>query len=393
MPHFRYQALNATQQPVSGEIAADNFTDALSQLAAQGLVVQSLVDLAVVGQSAPRITSAEDQAAWHQLVPMLERSRALLPPLQAFAAELPPGRQRSKLELLTNTLERGSTAEDTTWALQKLPGYWIPLLSAAAVSRDPGRILRQFLRESAQAEQLRWQWWQTSAYPLLLLNLAVGVLVALSFLVIPIFRDVFSGFGLRTPLPTYVVLTIAEWITSGRILLVIMVLVLLGFGLYYAARWLSPALREWWADRFATWIGHSTVIARFTQFTADLLEAGISPGHALRLAGLATGSRSIQRAASRVAAGLETASEESREKNRRLLSRTVHYALVSATANSSRIRLLREISASYAERARWRLSWARGFVEPLAICVVGLVVGGVALALFLPLFNLLHALA
>jgi type II secretory pathway component PulF len=394
MPHYRYQALNATNQQVSGEIAADDFSAALSQLAAQGLVVQSLVDVTVTGQSAPRVASAEDPAAWQQLVPMLERSRALLPPLQAFAAELPPGRHRRKLELLTNTLERGSiTAEDATSALRTLPGYWIPLLSAATVSRDPGRILREFLRESEQAEELRRQWWQTLAYPLLLVGLAAGVLVALSFLVIPIFRHVFSGFGLRTPLPTYVVLTIAEWITSGRILLVIIVATLLGFGFYHALRWLSPTLREWWADCFATWLGHSTTIARFTQFTADLLEAQISPAHALRLAGQATGSRSIQRAASRVAAGLETATEEARDKNRRLLTRTVHYALVSGISNASRVRLLREISASHAERVRWRLSWTRGFVEPLAILVVGLLVGGVTLALFLPLFNLLHALA
>ena len=73
--------------------------------------------------------------------------------------------------------------------LRSLPGYWIPLLGAATASRDPGRILREFLRESQQAEDLRRQWRLTLAYPLLLLILAAVVIVAFSFLVIPIFRD------------------------------------------------------------------------------------------------------------------------------------------------------------------------------------------------------------
>lgn len=394
MPHYRYQALNANDQLSSGEITADNFATALEQLAAKGLVVQSLVDLTVAEQTQPVAANAEDEAAWQQqLVLLLQSGRELLPPLKAFAEELSHGRHRRQLELLISTLERGNiTAAEATATLRALPGYWIPLLSAATVSRDPGRILREFLRESEQAEELRRLWWQASAYPLILFGLAAGVLVALSFLVIPIFRNIFSGFGIRVPMPTYLVLTIAEWITSGRLLIAIVVVAALAFGLYRGLRWLSPPVREWWADRFATWIGHSTAIARFTQFTADLLEAEISPGHALRLAGLAAGNGSIQRAAARVAAGLVAATEEARDKNRRLLTRTVHYALVTSTANASRVRLLREISASYTERMRWWLSWTRGFVEPLAILVVGLIVGSVACALFFPLINLLHAL-
>ncbi|WP_254512598.1 type II secretion system F family protein [Anatilimnocola floriformis] len=394
MPQYRYQALNANQQPVSGEITADGFADALSQLAAQGLAVQALVDMAVSEQAGLAVSSVEDQVAWQQqLLKLLERGRELLPPLKAFVEELPVGQRRRQLELLTSTLERGNIPADAMATLQSLPGYWIPLLSAATASRDPGRILREFLRETEQAEQLRRQWRQTLAYPLLLISLAVAVLIGLSIIVIPIFRNIFDGFGIRVPLPTRLVLVISEWITSGRVLVVIVVGGLLSFGLYRACRWLSPALRESWADRFALWIGHSTAIARFAQFTADLLEAEVSPEHALRLAGLATGSGPIQRAAVRVAAGLTSSTEEACEKNRRVLTRTVHYALVTPNSKTGRMRLLREIGASYAERMSWRLSWARGFVEPLAICLVGLIVGGVAFALFLPLFSLLHALA
>lgn len=394
MPQYRYQALNAEQQPVTGEVTAANLTDALVQLTANGLTVQSLADVAMAAPAVAPSRAVDDHAWREQLVQMVKRGRELLPPLQAFAQELPVGPHRRQLELLTSTLARDNiTADEVSATLRSLPGYWIPLLAAATASRDPGRVLREFLRESQQAEDLRRQWWLTLAYPLLLIAIATAVLVGLSLLVIPVFREIFQGFGVRMPLLTRIVLTIGDWIASGKALIVIVTCLLLAVGLWQARRWLSSALREWWQDFFATRIGHFIAIARFSQFTADLLEAEVEPCHALRLAGLATGSGSIGRAANRVAASLDGSTEDWQAKNRSVLTRTVHYALVSPQMNSARVRLLREISASHAERMRWRLSWTRGLIEPLAILVVGLIVGGVALALFYPMFQLIHGLS
>jgi type II secretory pathway component PulF len=58
-----------------------------------------------------------------------------------------------------------------------------------------------------------------------------------------------------------------------------------------------------------------------------------------------------------------------------------------------RVRLLREISTCHAERVRAGRSWTSGIIEPIAICVVGLVVGWTVLALFLPLVSLIRGLS
>ena len=59
----------------------------------------------------------------------------------------------------------------------------------------------------------------------------------------------------------------------------------------------------------------------------------------------------------------------------------------------ARIHLLKELSAGYAQRVRERFSWTGGIVEPLAIAMVGLIVIGVVLALFLPLIQLVNNLS
>lgn len=415
MPQYRYQALNADRQPVAGEITASGLAQAVAELEARGLTVQSIVDAAAEQTSAGPATggasgdnpfalqtaaealAAEQAALRLHMQEVIARGRELLPPLAAYAAEMPASKQRRQLTAVLQILERGDAGAATT-ALAALPGYWIPLLSAAASSRDPGRVLREFLQESQRAAELSRQWWQALTYPAILFGLAVTVMTILSLLVIPIFREIFQGFGLQLPWITQGVLTIADWFTSGRIVWAALVVVLL-FVILRAIRQRVPAgLREWFGDRFGTGWGRSTTLARLAQFTADLLEAGLSPAQALRLAGMATGRGTMKRAAWRVAGMLDSpqaavAVNAAQRRSRQLLSATVLYALQGSLSTTARVRLLRELSGCYAERTRNRLSWTRGIVEPIAIVAIGLIVGTTVLALFMPLFMLINGLA
>lgn len=415
MPHYRYQALNADRQPFAGEIAAEGLAQAVAQLEAQGLTVLSIVDAAAEHPAAPAAeespggdnpfapqTGAERAAAEETILRLhmeqvIERGRDLLPPLRAYAAEMPAGKRRRELEAVLRVLDCGDAAAAAS-SLSALPGYWIPLLSAASSSRDPGRVLREFLQQSQRAADLNRQWWLTLAYPAFLAGIVVVVMAALSILVIPIFRDIFSGFGLELPWLTQEVLTVSDWFASGRIIFVALVLIALAV-LFFKGRQLLPAgLRDWLGDRFDPLWGRSTAMARLAHFTADLLEAELSPAHALRLAGMATNRGAIKRAAWRVAGALEARQavasvDPAQRRSRRLVSATVLHALQVPLPTAARVRLLREISGCHADRARIRLSWTRGILEPIAICTIGLIVGVTILALFMPLFALIHALS
>src|SRR5687767_11283945 len=169
MAYFQFQATNAQRQPVSGQLPADSVAHALSQLEARGLTVQSIgyapVDAMLAGEN-PRAEQSPEQAALQShLARVLERGQTMVPALRAFAQELPGGRRRRQLERAIGVLERGDVAAASS-DLARLPEFWVPLLSAATASRDPGRILSQFLTESEQAAELRRQWWQALAYPL-----------------------------------------------------------------------------------------------------------------------------------------------------------------------------------------------------------------------------------
>jgi len=411
MAHFRYQALNAQQESVAGELHADSVAQALAQLEAKGLSVQSIGYVASESASAqpaptaaraagsspqsrdvPAGDSALQAALQLHLARVLEHGGAIVPALRAYAEEMTSPHRRRQLNTVLGVLQRGDTAEAAA-ALQKLPSFWIPLLGAATSSRDPGRVLREFLKESQRAEELRRQWWQAIAYPLFVAGCAAAVIVALSFFVIPIFREMFASFGLKLPGLTQLVFTVAAWITSGRILLDAALFAALVAILLLASRLVPLKVREWFSDRFGTLLSRRTALARFSQFTADLLEAGLDIPSALRIAGFATNSSRVRRAAWRLAHDLSAGQPLTPYAYQPYLTSTVMHALRSEMPPATRVRLLGEISGCHADRASRGLSWTRGVVEPLAICLIGVIVGGTVLALFLPLFSLIQGLS
>lgn len=409
MPNFQYRALNANHELVSGEVEADAVGQAIALIEANGLVVQSIglaspeptspfyspAEASIAAQTqhavSPDATVAQQVLAAH-MAKVLRQGQAIAPALHAYTAEMPSGRRRRELGTVCRVLEGGDSAGAAA-ALAALPDYWIPLLSSATASQDPGRVLQGFLQESRRADELRRQWWATLAYPLLVFCLAIAVLLALCLTIVPAFREIFDDFGLELPALTMFVLNVSRWITEGAGLVIIVALVLI-IGTFLMFRLTLPtSFGAWLRNGYGAFLGRSTAIAQFSRFAADLLEAGVDTPTAVRIAAYATNRPSFQFAGWELASALQAGDVASSSLDQPPLTATAVYALKSAMPATSRIRLLREISAFRADVARHRLSWAHGFVGPAALTAIGLVVGGVVLALFLPLIDLINNLS
>jgi type II secretory pathway component PulF len=323
---------------------------------------------------------------------VIERGRAILPALEAYAQELPAGRQRQQMQSVCRLLSSGSTTE-TTAALAAAPEYWIPLLSAATSSADPDQVLDKFLTESQRTDEIRQQWWLTLAYPIGLACLALLVLVALSLFVIPEFGNIFREFGLELPGLTQFVLVVAAWLSSWQGFATALAAVAVVVAALLLNRRLPAGRFGRWSERLRLPFGRRSAVARFSRFVADLLEAGLSTPDALRIAGFTVNHSRLQRSAWLLANDLETTGKTSHRVARLPLTTTLFEALSADVPMPTRVRLLRGVSACHAERVRIGLSWASGIVEPLGICFVGFVVGMVVLGLFIPLVKLIEGLS
>ncbi len=395
MPYFNYQAVNAAGDSVSGRVEASNVQQAIADLQAAGWDVHSIgIALsAAAADAAPLPSRGRNEADLKaHLERVLGQAQAIVPALSAYAQELPLGRQRRELRRVCRVLETGDAAAATA-ALAELPEYWTPLLSAAASSHDPSRVLNRFLDESHAALELRSQWRKTLTYPVVIAALSLGVLVALSVFVIPAFANIFRDFDLRLPQVTILTLIAAGALTSGPA--IVAVLFALGLALLFALlpsllpRAASTKLADWWSG---LWGGRPR-IADFARFTADLLDAGLKLPDAVTIAGASTRRPRLEAAAADLARDIETGHSFDPARYGEPLSSTVAFALGAQTSPESRSRLLKEISVCHADRLRGQLSWSHGLLGPVAICVTGFLVGFVVLSLFLPLVTLINNLA
>jgi len=396
MPKFYYQAFDAARKLLADECDAENLQQAIARLESDGL---ELVSIALASDWSPDASQStivqgiavESGVLRSHMARVLEQGRAIAPALRAYAEEMSAGRRQRELLTVVEVMERGNV-EEATAALAKLPGYWIPLLSAATSSRDPARVLREFLHESQQAEDLRRQRWLMVAYPLLIAILSAVLLLALCFFVIPVFRDMLYSFNMRLPLVTKILLDISWWITSGRAVVDLAILAGIIALLWFLKR-LFPAVGEWFSERISLPYGRSTAVAQLAHFTADLLESGLSVPASLRVATITIQRPQLRRAVRDFALQVQRPGYAASIILRSPIPATIRHSLLTDVPTDTRIRLLREISRAYADRAQRKLSWTRGIVEPIAIASVGLIVGGTVIALFYPLFNLVTKLS
>jgi type II secretory pathway component PulF len=373
----------------------------------QSIGYASSTPLDTLGASAPRVKSAErahdvapglagesrEQAALRTHVAnILDRGRNITPALRAYADELPAGRQRRQLLAVCRVLTRGSESEATS-ALAALPEYWIPLLSAATSSSDPGHMLSEFLSESQRTDQLRHQWWLALAYPIVLAGLALMVMLGLSVFVIPQFASIFLEFDLELPPLTSWILNIAAWLASWGGLILALLGGMLVVLLLNANRLIPKPIVAWLSDWIRPPFGRRASVARFARFLADLLEADVELPDALRIAGHSIQRARMQRAAWRLANEIERDKGQSSRVFERPLSASVYQAISADMTTAARVHLLREISSAHADRVRIGLSWTSGLIEPAAIVLVGFVIGAIVLGLFLPLVRLVEGLS
>jgi type II secretory pathway component PulF len=394
MPHFTYQALNANGESVSGGVEADNVQQAIIKLQEAGLDVHAIgvAPAAVKAEDSRRAAPARQQDVVRaHIEQVLGRAQFIVPALSAYAEEQPVGRQRRELRRVCRVLDRNDPTAATA-ALADLPEYWTPLLSAAASSNDPARVLNEFLDESQAAAELRRQSVNSLAYPLVIAALATAVLLALSIFVIPGFESIFRDFGLELPSLTLLTLAVAAAVTS----LPVMIAILLGLGIATLVVLLPRAIpipgAAQLADAWSRMWGRTPGAADFARYAAELLEAGVKLPDAVRIAAASTRRPMLRLAAADLASDLETGHPFGPSRYSEPLSATVALALEVPASAESRVRLLKEISACQSDRLRNRLSWSHGLLGPVAICVTGFLVGFIVLSLFLPLVDLINNL-
>ena len=403
MPNFTYRGVTAAGGQVRAEITAPDERAAARQLRSQGIVVQniavkrgggtslSLGDVPGLNGLLGGVRGKDISVFSRQFATMIAAGLPLVQCLQTLGMQMERKRFQDIIAKVASDVESGSTLSD---ALGRFPRVFDELYVNLVHVGETGGVLDSMLSrlstylEKAQALKHRVQ--MAIVYPILVMTIAVLVVAFLMIFIIPIFAAFFENAGVPLPLPTRIVIAVSHGVTRYWYV----ILAVWAAGMYGFRAWYRTEAGRLAVDRFflrAPIFGplvRKIAIARFTRTLSALLGGGVPIIDALRITAKTAGNRvvenSVMRARERVMAG-HTLGE--RLKDGGVFPPMVVQMVIVGEQTGALDNMLAKVADYYEDEVDVAVSGLTALLEPLLIVFLGVVIGGIVIAIYLPIFK------
>ena len=228
-------------------------------------------------------------------------------------------------------------------------------------------------------------------YPTVVTVVAIGITVFLMVKVIPVFGDIYSGFGAKLPAPTQVMINISH-IMQKYILVFLLGTGAAVYGWFHFIK--TPGGRWFWDSRriklpiFGS-IAHKICLARFTRTFASLVRSGVPILEVLHIVSQTVGNVVMEKSIKEVGTDIERGESISNALGKHPIFPTMIVRMVTAGEQTGKIdNMLERISDFLDEEIENTLSGLTSLIEPLLIVVLGVVIGSMVICMFLPIFKM-----
>ena len=298
-------------------------------------------------------------------------------------------------KVLTDVRTRVEGGAMYSEALEAYPTIFDELYVSMMRAGEMGGILAEVSDRVAgfleSSNKLRGKVKSAMMYPTVVIIVAMILATALVMFVLPVFAEMFSGFGGGLPAPTQALLDFSDWL-RGNALIVTIIIAAAVFGFKKYAKTEKGAIE---IDRFKLnfpslgQLATKVAISRFASTFAQLLSSGVPIIQALDIVCVATGNKviggAILEAKEAVKQGQPLSSSLSGNK---YYPRIVIHMLASGEKTGKIDVMMQKLSDFYEDEVETMLDGLTSMIEPLLMVFVGIVIGGVVLCMFLPIFKM-----
>jgi type IV pilus assembly protein PilC len=402
MPTFAYSGRTRGGETVTGERVADTMDAAVAALRREQIMV-TRIDAA---KAAAAKAEAKPKAAKGKSVPaknlaiftrqfsvMIDAGLPLVQCLDILGKQEPHKHFGAVILKVREDVEGGAALAD---AMKKHPKTFDALYSNMIAAGEAGGILDTILKRLAtyieKAVKLKGEVKSAMIYPVAVLVIATLVVAAILWKVIPTFAEMFKGLGAELPLPTRVVMAASDFVVGYGVFIVIG-LGALGYVIktYYA----TPAGRHnidaiMLKMPILGDILKKVAVARFCRTLSTLLASGVPILDGLDITARTSGNAIIEEAIQTTRSGIErgeTISGPLRETNV-FPSMVVQMINVGETTGALDA-MLSKIADFYEEEVDTAVAGLLTLMEPIMIAILGGVVGGIVIAMYMPIFGMI----
>jgi type IV pilus assembly protein PilC len=401
MPVFTYQGKNRAGASVTGEQMAPSKAELVNMLRRQQI---SVTKMSEKGKEFNMPTfgggvDAKELAIFtRQFSVMIDAGLPLVQCLEILASQ-----QENKMfqKVLTGTrgaVEGGSTLSAAMRPYDKVfDALYVNLVEAGETGGILDTILQRLSAYIEKNVKLKRAVKSALVYPVAVLVVAAGVITLLLWKVVPIFATLFLGLGVALPLPTRIVIALSDFIGSIFGLLIFVSIIAGCFGLKV---WYGTPVGRMAIDKtilklpLIGLLMRKIAVARFTRTLGTLISSGVPILESLDITARTSGNAVIEKALLQVRKGLEAGrnlSEPLQETN--VFPGMVTQMIGVGEQTGAMDAMLQKIADFYEDEVDSAVKDLLAALEPMIIVFLGVVVGGIVISMYLPLFTLIGQLS
>ncbi len=421
MPTYQYEAMNSSGQPVKDEIDATSSEEAVTRIRALGYFPTKLKEKGAKGggkggaqakaggggggggagggrRTAGRVSKKLLTQFARQLSTLIDAGLPILRSLRILEQQQKPGMMRVAIRMVAEDVEGGSTLSES---MERHPKAFDKLFTNMIRAGELGGVLDLVLQRLAdfmeKSQALKRKVIGAMIYPIAVLSFALLIVTGLLIWVVPKFEEIFSGMGTKLPGVTRGLISFSMWVKDDFGWLVILgspFLVWLIFRLIKT----SPGGR-YFVDNLKLRIPimgqiiSKQAIARFTRTLGTLLAAGVPILEALKITADTSGNTVLTRALNEVHDGVrEGESFADPLRQSRIVDPMVTNMIDVGEETGELDKMLMKVADTYDEEVDNLVASLTSLMEPVMVIMLGVIVGFIVIALFMPMPAMLNNL-
>lgn len=405
MADFLYKARDSEGNLVQGTMVAETQAEIIEILQRRGLLITSIEKIVVKTKARKIAPGFQKRVALssrvknddlcifaRQLGTLLNAGVPLLRSLGVLGRQITSAPLASAIEKIKDDIQSGSTLRD---ALDKHPKvftkFWVNLVGTGEASGQLPSVLDQIAQYFESSGELQRKVVSALMYPLILITVCTGAILVFVVKIVPVFAEMFAGFGTELPPVTQFVVNLSEILRKFAI----PVMILTPIAIFLFTRLLRTETGRLYFDKFRLGLPvfgklfRNIAVANFARGLGTMIASGVPILYALEIVTKTVGNRVVEDALEMVKDSVRDGKSIAEPLEQTGIFPPMVVLMVNVGEETGELSdMLKHVAVFYEERVAMVVDRLSSLLEPFMLVFMGALVGFLVIAMFMPIFKL-----
>jgi type IV pilus assembly protein PilC len=398
MPLFKYVAKNEEGKTLTGTLEATDRDGLVSKLREKDLIIVSVNEAKEKAKAGGALFSRrsiglDDIVVFsRQLATMVDAGIPLVSALDILGEQVGNKTFSDIILRVRDDVETGSSLSDALSRHQRtFSTLFVNMVRAGESSGMLDEILDRLANYLEKTSNLQKKVRSALIYPAVITVMAFVITAILLLKVIPVFKEIFMGFGAALPTPTQILINVSDFLTK-YFFFAVGTLIVLGFVFLRYIKTEKGRLRFDSLILKMPIIGlllRKVAVSKFTRTLSTLVRSGVPILNSLEIVGKTAGNKLIEQAVVRVHTSIKEGENIAEPLAKSGVFPPMVVRMVSVGEQTGELeKMLSKIADFYDAQVDAAISGLTSIIEPLIIAFLGIVIGTIVICMFLPIFKI-----